>query len=414
MEEIIEKFKQLQALSRTMPDAAKKIEILCDLAKNLKLHTTAILEANKKDLEKMEKDNPLYDRLLLSEERIDGICGDIEKVASLEDPNGQTLEERTLPNGLHLKRVAVPLGVIGVIYEARPNVTVDVFSLCFKAGNTVVLKGGSDAEESNKAIVKVIKETLKEHGLSENILYLMPSDRKYVEVMLKADKYIDLIIPRGSQGLIRFVKENSLVPIIETGAGIVHTYIDEDFNLDWAREIIFNAKTQRPGVCNALDCLVINEKALPKLDKIVELLAEKEVIICADVQSYKALEGKYPAALLKEATEEHFGREFLSLQMAIKTVANIEEAIDHINKYSSRHSEAIISNTAASQTRFTREVDAAVIYTNASTRFTDGGVFGLGAEIGISTQKLHARGPFALKALTTYKWILEGEGQVRG
>ncbi|MFA4890784.1 MAG: glutamate-5-semialdehyde dehydrogenase [Candidatus Gracilibacteria bacterium] len=413
MEEIIEKFKQLQRLSRTMPDSAKRTEVLRSLSKNLKLNEAAILEANQKDLEKMEKDNPLYDRLLLSGERIDGICGDVESVASLEDPNGQTLEERTLPNGLHLKRVSVPLGVVGVIYEARPNVTVDVFSLCFKAGNTVVLKGGSDAEESNKAIVKIIKKTLKENNLSEDLLYLMSADRKYVEVMLKADKYIDLIIPRGSQGLIRFVKENSLVPIIETGAGIVHTYIDEDFNLDWAREIIFNAKTQRPSVCNALDCLVISEKALPKLPEIVELLAKKEVIIYADAQSHAALEGKYPATLLEKAEEEHFGREFLSLQMAIKTVSNLNEAIEHINKYSSRHSEAIISNNAASQASFIKEVDAGVIYTNASTCFTDGGIFGLGAEIGISTQKLHARGPFALKALTTYKWILEGEGQVR-
>ncbi len=397
-----------------MPEASKRAEVLHSLAKNLKLNETAILEANQKDLDKMEKDNPLYDRLLLSGERIDGICGDIENVTSLEDPNGQTLEERTLPNGLNLKRVSVPLGVVGVIYEARPNVTVDVFSLCFKAGNTVVLKGGSDAEESNKAIVEVIKKTLKEHSLSEDILFLMPADRKYVEVMLKADKYIDLIIPRGSQGLIRFVKENSLVPIIETGAGIVHAYIDEDFNLDWAREIIFNAKTQRPSVCNALDCLIVHEKALPLLIKIVERLTEKEVIIYADAQSYVTLEGKYQATLLKKAEEEHFGKEFLSLQIAIKTVSNLDEAIEHINKYSSRHSEAIISNDATSQNRFIKEVDAGVIYTNASTRFTDGGIFGLGAEIGISTQKLHARGPFALKALTTYKWILEGEGQVRG
>jgi len=413
MQNIIQNFEKLKVTSRKTLSTEKRNQVLKTFTKNLVKDATKILKANAKDLSKMSKESPLCDRLLLNEERIKGIADSIIDVTKLEDPTGKILEKRTLKNGLALTKVSVQLGVIGVIYEARPNVTADVFALCFKAGNACVLKGGSDAENSNKAIVEVIKKSLKECRVSEDYLYLMPADRKYVEVLLKADKYIDLIIPRGSQGLIKFVKENSLVPIIETGAGIVHTYIDADANVKWAKEIIFNAKTQRPGVCNALDSLVINAKSLKSLPEIVSKLKTKEVVIFADESSYKALNGKYPKELLKKATKEHFGKEFLSLQMAIKTVKNIDEAIDHINAFTSHHSESIISNDLKNQEKFIANIDAAAIYTNASTRFTDGGQFGLGAEIGISTQKLHARGPFALEALTTYKWIMRGKGEWR-
>lgn len=413
MEKIILGLKKVKTISRLQVKKEDRDLVLKTFAKNLVKDSAKILKANKVDLKKMSKESPLYDRLLLDNARIKGIADSIIDVTNLSDPTGKLLEKRTLKNGLALTKISVPLGVIGVIYEARPNVTADVFALCFKAGNACVLKGGSDAENSNKAIVEVIKKSLKECKVSENYLYLMPADRKYVEVLLKAEKYIDLIIPRGSQGLIRFVKENSLVPIIETGAGIVHTYIDDDFNVSWAKEIVFNAKTQRPGVCNALDSLVIHQKSLKKLPEIVSKLKTKEVIIYADKPAYDALKGKYPAELLKKATQEHFGKEFLSLQMAIKTVKNFDEALNHINTYTSHHSESIISNNPKNQEKFIANIDAAAVYTNASTRFTDGAEFGLGAEIGISTQKLHARGPFALEALTTYKWIARGKGQYR-
>lgn len=413
MPTITKNLAKLKSASRTLLPSKKRSEVLEVFAKNLSKNKKSILEANAKDLSKMPKKSPLYDRLLLDSQRIDDICESISSISRLLDPVGKVLENRKLRSGINLTKVSVPLGVVGVIYEARPNVTADVFALCFKAGNAVVLKGGSDAENSNEAIEKIIKKSLKECKISEDFVYLMPPDRKYVEEMLKADKYIDLIIPRGSQGLIKYVKENSLIPIIETGAGIVHTYIDDDFNLDWAKKIIFNAKTQRPSVCNALDSLVIHSKSLKYLPEIVNKLRTKEVVLYADEKSYKVLQGKYRDTLVKKAKPEHFGKEFLSLEMAIKTVTNINEAINHINTYSSRHSECIISNNMTNQDKFIENVDAAVVHVNASTRFTDGGEFGLGAEIGISTQKLHARGPFALAALTTYKWIGRGKGECR-
>jgi len=387
--------------------------VLKKLIENLKQEKEQILTANEKDLAKMDKEDSLYDRLLLTEDRIDAICGDIETVIGLPDPTNQTIEERTLEAGLKLSRIKVPLGVVGVIYEARPNVTIDVFTLCFKSGNACVLKGGSDAEFSNEALVQIIKKSLKDSEVSEDYVFLMPKEREHVQTLLKADKYIDLIIPRGSQGLIKFVKENSLVPIIETGAGIVHTYIDEECDVEKAAEIVFNAKTQRPSVCNALDCLVIHEKQLENLPKLTEKLTEKEVEIFADEDSHESISQTYPQNLLQKATQEDYGREFLSLKMSIKTVKSLDEAIEHINTYSSRHSEAILSNNQENQEEFINRIDAGAIYTNASTRFTDGAIFGLGAEIGISTQKLHARGPFALDALTTYKWVLRGDGEVR-
>lgn len=410
---ITKNFELLKKVSRTQLSSNKRNEVLQTFANNLKKSKNDLLKANQKDLSKMPKTSPLYDRLLLDDKRITEISESIIAVSHLPDPTGKLLEKRKIKSGINLTKVSVPLGVIGVIYEARPNVTADVFALCFKAGNAVVLKGGSDAENSNEAIARIIKKSLKDCKISENFIYLMPSDRKYVEELLKADKYIDLIIPRGSQGLIKYVKENSLVPIIETGAGIVHVYIDDDFNLGWAKDIVFNAKTQRPSVCNALDSLVITEKSLKHLPVIVNKLRSKEVVLYADEKSYEVLRGKYRDTLLKKALPEHFGKEFLSLQMAIKTVKNVDEAIDHINTYTSHHSESIISNNMTNQDKFIENVDAAVVYVNASTRFTDGGEFGLGAEIGISTQKLHARGPFALEALTTYKWIGKGKGECR-
>lgn len=413
MQSILQNFEKLKNASRELLPSKKRNEVLESFAKNLKKSKQEILKANAKDLKKMDKTNPLYDRLLLDSARIANICESITSISRLLDPIGKSLEKRKLRGAIDLTKISVPLGVVGVIYEARPNVTADVFALCFKAGNAVVLKGGSDAENSNKAIVEIIKKSLKESGVSEDFVYLMPPDRKYVEEMLKSYKYIDLIIPRGSQSLIKYVKENSLVPIIETGAGIVHTYVDDDFNLAWAKEIVFNEKTQRPSVCNALDSLVIHEKSLKYLPEIVNKLRTKEVVLYADEKSYKILHGKYRDSLVKKAKPEHFGKEFLSFQMVIKTVKGLDEAIDHINKYTSHHSESIVSNNLKNQEKFIENVDAAVVYANVSTRFTDGGEFGLGAEIGISTQKLHARGPFALEALTTYKWVVKGKGEVR-
>jgi glutamate-5-semialdehyde dehydrogenase len=305
------------------------------------------------------------------------------------------------------------MGVIGIVYEARPNVTFDVFSLCLKAGNACILKGGSDAQYSNEAIVKLIKEAIASFGLNENILALLPPDRETVKDLLEAREFVDIIIPRGSQGLIDFVVQNSKIPVIETGAGIVHTYFDEFGDLEKGKSIVFNAKTRRVSVCNALDCLVVHKNRLNDLPKLTEKLAEKNVLIYADDEAKKMLSGKYPDALLKPADEKSYGTEFLSYTMSVKTVGDFEEALEHIYKYSSRHSEAIISENEKRINEFMQRVDAAAVYANTSTAFTDGAQFGLGAEIGISTQKLHARGPMALQELTTYKWLVRGEGQIR-
>ena len=387
--------------------------LLCALADRIPAHRDAILQANRKDIERMEPSDPMVDRLLLNASRLDGIAADIRNVASLPSPLNAVLEERVLPNGLNLKKVTVPIGVIGIIYEARPNVTFDVFALCLKSGNATVLKGGSDAMYSNIAIVELIHSVLKEHGINPDTIYLLPAEREAAAVMLNAVGYIDMIIPRGSQKLIDFVRNNAKVPVIETGAGIVHTYFDKSGDLDLGKEIIFNAKTRRPSVCNALDTLVIHQERLSDLPALVEPLLEKQVVLFADEAAFRALQGFYPEALLHRAEPEHFGTEFLSLKMSVKTVASLEEALEHIAHYSSRHSEAIISNDPDITATFLKRVDAAVVYANTSTAFTDGAQFGLGAEIGISTQKLHARGPMALKELTTYKWIIEGNGQVR-
>ena len=387
--------------------------LLCDLADRIPAHQEAILTANKKDVERMDPADPMVDRLLLNPSRLEAIAADIRNVASLTSPLDVVLEERVLQNGLGLKKVTVPIGVIGIIYEARPNVTFDVFALCLKSGNATVLKGGSDAMYSNIAIVELIHSVLKEHGINPDTIYLLPAEREAAAVMLNAVGYIDMIIPRGSQKLIDFVRDNAKVPVIETGAGIVHTYFDKSGDLELGKQVIFNAKTRRPSVCNALDTLVIHRDRLGDLPALVEPLLEKQVLLFADKAAFKALQGSYPDALLELADAEHFGTEFLSLKMSVKTVSSLEEALEHIAHYSSRHSEAIISTDAATTATFLKRVDAAVVYANTSTAFTDGAQFGLGAEIGISTQKLHARGPMALKELTTYKWIIEGNGQVR-
>ena len=387
--------------------------VLSDVAEAAMANTTFILQENAKDLSRMDPSDPKYDRLMLTTDRIKGIASDIMNVASLPSPLGRILSETDRPNGLHIKKITVPFGVIGIIYEARPNVTLDVFSLCLKSGNACVLKGGSDANDSNVAIVKVIQEVLLKHGLDENILSLLPVGRDATAELLHAHGLVDLIIPRGSQSLINFVRENSSIPVIETGAGICHTYFDESGDTAKGKAIVNNAKTRRPSVCNALDCLIIHESRLADLPVLTELLPQSEVVIYADEKAYHALEGKYPASLLQPANEESFGTEFLSYKMSVKTVADFDEALDHIAQYSSKHSEAIVAEDNAALEIFQKSVDAAAVYCNVSTAFTDGAQFGLGAEIGISTQKLHARGPMALEELTSYKWIVEGDGQIR-
>ena len=415
-QDILQELSQVREASRKAYRLidGKIIKILKEVAQLAEKKTSYILEENQKDLERMDPDDPKYDRLKLTAERIQAIADDMRNVADLPTPLGKLLEEKTLENGLNLRKVSVPLGVIGMIYEARPNVTFDVFALCLKSGNACVLKGGSDAEYSNIAIVSLIHEVLRKHGVDEHMLYLMPANREATQVLLEAEGYVDIIIPRGSQGLINFVREHARVPVIETGAGIVHTYVDASADLSKAREIVFDAKTRRVSVCNALDCLLVHQKHLDKLQEICMPLAEKQVEIYADEASHAALEGFYPVALLMPAEPEHYGTEFLSHKMSIKTVESLAQALEHIARYSSRHSEAIVAEDSAVVEEFMQSVDAAAVYANTSTAFTDGAQFGMGAEIGISTQKLHARGPMALPELTSYKWQVFGNGQVRG
>jgi glutamate-5-semialdehyde dehydrogenase len=372
-----------------------------------------IISENEKDLLLMDKTDPRYDRLQLTSARIINIASDIRNVAGLISPAGRILSEYSKSNGLIIKRESVPFGVIGIIYEARPNVTFDVFSLCFKSGNVCILKGGSDADNSNKAITGIIRNVLHKCGMNENFISLLPPGRDETIQLLNARGYVDLVIPRGSSGLIEYVRKNASIPVIETGAGICHTYFDESGDREKGRKIVFNAKTRRVSVCNALDCLVIHEKRLKDLSYIVEQCAGAEVIIYADEKAFRTLTGDYPGKLLHKATPDSFGTEFLSYKMAVKTVSSFDDALDHIAEYSSKHSEAIISEDPVKQKIFCRMVDAAAVYVNVSTAFTDGAEFGLGAEIGISTQKLHARGPMALEELNTYKWIIKGEGQTR-
>jgi glutamate-5-semialdehyde dehydrogenase len=387
--------------------------VLNSLADRTLEASAQILQANRSDLSRMPQDDPKYDRLLLNPERLQAISDDLRCVADLPCPVGEVLEHRRLENGLDLSKVRVPLGVIAVIFESRPNVTFDVFALCLKTLNACVLKGSSDAHDTNRVVVGLMHEVLARHGLNPDAVFLAPPEREYLPQILQAVGTIDLAIPRGSKGLIDFVRDNARIPVIETGAGIVHTYVHSSADLQKAKAIITNAKTRRVSVCNALDTLVLDRTLLPELPGLVQAMGDEHgVELFADPESLAALEGRYGSAL-NAAAAEHFGQEFLSLRMSIKTVSGLDEALEHIHRYSSSHSEAIVAQDPDVIERFLNRVDAAAVYANASTAFTDGGQFGMGAEIGISTQKLHARGPMALPELTSYKWVVKGDGQVR-
>lgn len=401
------------AADLSMTDDSVVSRLLTDLADAITGDTENILTANAADLEKMSADNPMYDRLRLDRKRLAGIAADMKNVATLPSPVGRVLSETVRPNGMKIQKTSVPFGVIGIIYEARPNVSFDVFSLCIKSGNACILKGGSDAWNSNHAIVSLIKAVLAAHDMNEDIVTLMPAGRESTAALLEAVGDVDLVIPRGSKGLIDFVRKNALVPVIETGAGICHTYFDKDGDIDKGAAIITNAKTRRVSVCNALDCLIIHKDRLFDLPGLCSGVKEAGVTVYADEAAYAALEGNYPAGYLKHADENSFGTEFLDYKMAIKTVDSLDEALGHIARYSSRHSEAIVSENKDTLDEFLKKVDAACVYANVSTAFTDGAQFGFGAEIGISTQKLHARGPMALPELNTYKYIITGNGQIR-
>lgn len=415
MNDIKNMIREARTASSWLPrlDDGRNAEILCKVADRLLRNEERILAANAEDLARMNPDSPDYDRLRLTPERIRGIASDMKAVASLPVPWGKTIWERERPNGMVISKVSVPFGVIGVIYEARPNVTADVFSLCFRSGSACVLKGGHDADSSSRAIVAAVREVLVEEGLPEGLCTLLPAGRESTAVMLDAVGEIDVIIPRGGRGLIDYVRDNSRVPVIETGAGVCHTYIASGADLVKSRDVVFNAKTRRVSVCNALDCLIVHSDRLGDLAAICEPLAAKNVVIYADRPALEMLEGKYPAPLLHPSTEEHYGMEFRDYAMAVKTVEGIDEALEHIARYGSHHSECIMSEDMAEVGRFQKEVDASCVYANVSTAFTDGGQFGFGAEVGISTQKLHARGPMGLPELTTYKYLISGNGQTR-
>lgn len=393
-------------------DNTRKDVLLC-LADLIDDNNEALLTANGKDLSKMDAKNPLYDRLRLTPQRLSDIAHDMRHVATLTSPVGEIVEHRTLPNGLQLRRVRVPYGVIGVIYEARPNVTFDVFSLCFRTGNVCVLKGGSDAACSNNAAMQLIHRALRQCGCPEHAAVMMPPTHEATADMLNATGLIDICIPRGGRGLIDFVRNNARIPVIETGAGVVHTYFDRYGNIDKGKRIICNGKTRRVSVCNALDTLLIDKHRLADLPQLCKPLADKSVEIHADSACLAALQGSYPERLLKKADESVWAREWMDYKMGLRAVEGIEQAIEHIATYGSGHSEAIITDNEANADRFRRSVDAACVYVNAPTSFTDGAQFGLGAEIGISTQKLGPRGPMGLKEITTYKYLIDGDGQIR-
>jgi glutamate-5-semialdehyde dehydrogenase len=385
--------------------------VLLQLADELEKNSAAILKANQLDVEKQEAGNPRIDRLILNKQRIAGIANSIRKISRLPNPSGKTLEKRRLDNGLLLQKISVPLGVVGAIYESRPNVTFDIAALCLRSQNGALLKGSSEAENTNQAAIRLIKKVLKANNIDPDCVTLLPSDRETVQELFTATKYVDVLIPRGSDSLIQFVRKNSQVPVIETGAGVCHVYVEKEATIKKAVNIVVNAKVSRPSVCNSVDTILVDEKVAPVfLKQLQPLFNEHQVEVFADAKAHKLLKG-YPH--LQKAAAEDFDREFLSLKCAVKVVKNIDEALDHIREHSTKHSEAIVSNNKKHCARFLQEVDAAAVYTNASTRFTDGEEMGLGAEIGISTQKLHARGPFALEKLVTEKWLLQGNGQVR-
>ena len=408
MTDIFRKTKDASLYLAQLSDADKSA-VLHAVADAIKHDTDTLLEANAADLSRMEKSNPLYDRLLLTPSRLDNIASDMRHVACLPSPLGHITCERTLDNGLHLRRVSVPFGVIGVIYEARPNVTFDVFALCLKSGNACILKGGKDADDSNKAAVRLIKDVLEKHGISPDIINLMPATHEATHEMLNAVGYIDLCIPRGGKRLIEFVRDNARIPVIETGAGVVHAYFDKYGDLEMGKAIVNNAKMRRVSVCNALDCLLIHKDRLPDLKALCQPMAGR-VTIYADKRAAEMLDD---AILCADDDKDVYGREWMDYKMSVKTVDTIEDALSHIRRYSSGHSECIITDDEASAELFRQHVDAACVYVNAPTSFTDGAQFGLGAEIGISTQKLGPRGPMGLNEMTTYKWLIDGHGQTR-
>ena len=392
----------------------KRNEVLNAVADAIKANEAALLEANADDLSRMEPSNPLYDRLQLTPKRLEDIAGDMRHVAQLPSPLGIISKEKTLANGLHLRRISVPFGVIGMVFEARPNVAFDVFSLCFKSGNACVLKGGKDADTSNQAIIALIHKVLADYGIDTGVVQLLPATHEATAEMLSAVGYIDVCIPRGGRKLIDFVRDNAKVPVIETGAGVVHAYFDKDGDLDKGKRIINNAKTRRVSVCNALDCLIIHKDRIADLPELIAPLAASNVRIYADQAAQSILTGSsYPQELIEQAREGHYGTEFMDYKLAIRTVASLDEAIEHITENGSGHSECIITEDKEAAKQFQAQVDAACVYVNAPTSFTDGAQFGLGAEIGISTQKLGPRGPMALEEITTYKWLIDGNGQIR-
>jgi glutamate-5-semialdehyde dehydrogenase len=409
--EIGKKAKEMTSILGVL-GSEKKNEGLKSAAKALIDGAAEILAANERDVEKATKSGMnagLIDRLKLTSERIGAMADGLLSVAALEDPVGEFLSMKIRPNGLTIGQKRVPLGVVGIIYEARPNVTADAFGLCFKSGNAVILKGGSDALESNIAIVKCLRSGLLKVGLPEDSIQLITdTDREVTRQFMCLREYVDVLIPRGGAGLIKAVVDNSTIPVIETGTGNCHIFVDESADFNMALDIIFNAKTQRISVCNACESLVIHRSIAPKfLPLLKERLSLKSVEIRADEEACSMVSGFVPA------TEEDWGKEYLDYILSLKLVGSVEEAISHINRYSTRHSEAIITSDYANSQKFLNEIDAAAVYVNASTRFTDGYEFGFGAEIGISTQKLHARGPMGLKELTTTKYIIYGNGQIR-
>ena len=409
---LLQKTQQAAAAVRRLSDAQRSA-LLNHLATIVEQSVALIMVENQKDLDLMDTTDSKYDRLLLTQNRIQSLADSLREVALLPDPTGEVLIEKNLANGLNIKKLAVPMGVVGVIYESRPNVTIDVASLCLRSGNACVLKGGKEAIFSNQCLVTLIHQALHQFGIADEAVLLLPSDRKFTEELLKATRFVDIIIPRGSDALIQFVRQNSLIPTIETGAGVVHTYVEKSADLAKAQAIIVNARVSRPSVCNSLDCAIVDASVIEQfLPMLVEDFKKWNVEIYADEQSYTVFE-KIGYEKLHKASPEDFGREWLDYKISFKTVKNIDEALAHIQAFSSRHSEAILTENKDFAERFLAEVDAAAVYHNASTRFTDGGQFGLGAEIGISTQKLHARGPFALEKLVTEKWVILGDGQVR-
>lgn len=407
---LFEAAKRAAAKVALLPDEVRA-EALVAVADAIEAHGSELLAANAGDLARMDPQNPLYDRLKLDPGRLSGIASDMRHVAGLPSPLGRVLDDRTLPNGLHLRKVSVPFGVVGVIYEARPNVTFDVFALCLRSGNACILKGGRDADASNRAAVALIRQVLESLGLPPEAVTLLPPDHEAVGDLLGAVGYVDLVIPRGGRRLIDYVRDHARVPCIETGAGVVNTYFDKDGDLETGRRVVCNAKTRRVSVCNALDCLIVHASRLSDLPALVAPLAEHQVLLYADESAYDALQGRYPR--VEPAGPDSFGTEYMDYKMAVRTVSSMDEALAHISRYGSGHSESIVTDSEEAARRFQMEVDAACVYVNAPTSFTDGAQFGLGAEIGISTQKLGARGPMGLAELTTYKWLINGAGQIR-